>query len=58
MNLNRKEYLRIFYEENRKISQELNGHPRVEKTHIQTREKENHDLELTEKKLALVRGGH
>jgi hypothetical protein len=47
-----------FFEENRKLSQELNGHPGTEKTHIQTGAIEDHDLALTGKKLALVRGGH
>ena len=47
----------IYFEENRKISQKSNGHPGTEKTHIQTREIENHVLVLNGNKTTLLRGG-
>jgi hypothetical protein len=58
MTLSNRENLGSFSEENRKLSQELNGHPGIEKTHIQIGATEDHDLVLTGKKPTLVRGGH
>jgi hypothetical protein len=55
--LRNNEVLGSFSEENRKLSQKLNGHLGTNKTHIQTRATEGPQLVLTRKKLTLVRGG-
>jgi hypothetical protein len=46
----------FFLEENRKLSQGINGHPGTEKTQIQTKAIEDQDLVLTRKKPNIGKG--
>jgi hypothetical protein len=46
---------KVILEENRKLVQRINDHPRIEKTQIQTGATEDCNLVPTRKKLTLVR---